>query len=143
MLTARKTRTKSVVCISEFNFYCLHALQMCRLLESIVRNFKQSVRQPEEEEDEYSQENFTGAMESDEREVGESESYFHPTEPNGNTLHSCTKSSWPNLYSLPESPQPVILPSATCILPSVAAVPIKEGMVEKRGHSAKYLMFSR
>lgn len=33
--------------------------------------------------------------------------------------------------------QPVIVPS---VKPSV---PIKEGMVEKRGHSAKYLMFSR
>lgn len=34
----------------------------------------------------------------------------------------------------PIQPEPSLLPSS---------VPIKEGTVEKRGHSAKYLMFSK
>ena len=41
----------------------------------------------------------------------------------------------------PDSPNDFVEPP---ILPSITpSLPIKEGMVEKRGHSAKYLMFSK
>ena len=61
---------------------------MCRILELIIRNYKQSAHQSGEEA--YSRQNLIGAIEEDdktsfEREGEESASYFQPTEniPNG------------------------------------------------------------
>ena len=60
---------------------------MCRILELIIRNFKQSIQQPEE--DEYNRESLIEAIESDEKvsfekEAGESEAFYRPTESTAN-----------------------------------------------------------